>query len=1191
MDDGVIGAIEACDKDIVVRAGAGSGKTTALVRKYITELNKWRDDGYTRVDQLAAITFTEKAAAEMSGRVREKLTELIEELKRKTPIKGSSASLDQYKCRRGENEKLLAHLIEQRQTLNSAYISTIHSFCARLLWENPLVAGVDPAFRVIDETESTELREASAQTVIMRRLRSGAMDVKKLVRDFGFGSGGTYTRGLKDYFSWMIPLVRAANMSPATLARLHEQKLESLETGRNNAIGELRDIVADLCDYRQASREYKAGTALMGRGELEDESVDVSAAVAGEMLGMAEGFLAGVGGRKSVREGEQTDELARRTRDLVNHVYGAVIERGLAQDMGVMVSLLDDIMGEYSREKQRRSALDYEDLEEKARDMLKNSPTILQAYKSRFVRVLIDEFQDTNALQREIVTTLATPGEGRLFIVGDVKQSIYGFRGADVGVFTHVAEDMAAKGGEEFVLRSSGRSVPELTDFSNRFFAVLMDGSSGGFLFDPKKDSLKPDRDSLGDGVCVDRIITSSDAGVDKSRVIEAAALAEYITNAVGVVKVADMDDGSIRGARYGDMVILLRTLSNHEIYETALRREGIPYQVVKGRGFFDSQEIRDFVNLLAFLDFSSDKLALVSTLRSPLVGLSDYCLMRLCDSGGDAHGVLRYVLDGAKAPSGISDLDRRRLEDFARRVKRWRRIHGRVMISELLEMILSETGYGPVMMSRQDGEQTLANIHKLIELARVFEADGSRGLKNFITRLKTLLSEKSEEPNADTTRGGDVVRVMTVHQSKGLEFPLVFIADLGFSPRSHTGALAFHPIEGLGLKSYDIRGGKWYAGPMYNEARAAEAKARDDEVKRLLYVAVTRARDRLILSGPGEGNGQWRRFVDDSVDKAGLVVNSVAVENMPVGSGVEHEEDPPVVERIIEGFAPGDDVAEPCLPQPGLKPSLQISVTDMVTFSRCPRLYYYRRVMELPLVSPETALEKTGKRFGSIKYGSRVHELLEVAPMGRGVADDAIESTARAQMPDMPDEMRAETVGLIRRVFGMPPLSRIGRVDPNDILRETPIAHRIVGKDIDITVHGAADLVWMDNDGCHLVDYKYSARPKDERSHVFQLKLYAHAFLQAYGMDSIQTAVVYIKEKSTPITPIRFLSIDSAGIRDHILTTAARLSRFEGRPEMEWPLREKKECKMAGCFFIDRCHGKSVIGRGRGCKAEPAGK
>ncbi len=1184
--DDVIGAIEACDKDIVVRAGAGSGKTTALVRKYITELNKRRDDGYARVDQLAAITFTEKAAAEMSGRVREKLTELIEELKRKTSIKGSSASLDQCKRERGEDEKLLAHLIEQRQTLNSAYISTIHSFCARLLWENPLVAGVDPAFRVIDEMESAELMEASAQTVIMRRLRSGVANVKKLVRDFGFGSGGPYAKGLKDYILWMIPLVRAANMSPAKLAWLHKQKLESLEAGREAAISELRKLAVNLCGYREASKEYKTGTALVERGDLESESVDVSVAVAGEMLELAEDFLVRVGARKSVKEGKRTDEQARRARDLVNHVYGAIIERELARDMGAMVSLLNDIMDEYSREKHRRSAIDYEDLEEKARDLLKNSPTILQAYKSRFVRVLIDEFQDTNELQREIVTTLAAPGEGRLFIVGDVKQSIYGFRGADVDVFMRVAEDVVANGGEEFILRHSGRSVPELTDFSNRFFATLMDGLSGGFLFDPEKDSLEPDRDSLGDGVCVDRIITRPGVGADQSRGMEAAALAEYIINAVGAVKVADMDDGAVRGAKYGDMVILLRTLSSHKIYETALRREGIPYQVVKGRGFFDSQEIRDFVNLLVFLDFSSDKLALVSTLRSPLVGLSDYCLMRLC-----APGVLSYVLHGAKAPSCISGPDMRRLEDFAWRVKRWRRIRGRVMISELLEMILSETGYGPVMMSRQNGEQTLANIHKLIELARVFEADGSRGLKNFITRLKTLLSEKSKEPDADITGGGDVVRIMTVHQSKGLEFPLVFIADLGFDPPSHTGNLAFHPGKGLGLKSYDIQGGKWYAGPMYNDTRKEEAKARSEEIKRLLYVAVTRARDRLILSGPGEGKGQWRRFVDDSIADAGLVVNSVTVDNMPVGSDVEREEDPPVVKRIIEGFAPEDGMEEPFSLQSGLKPSLQISVTDMVTFSRCPRLYYYRRVMELPLVSPETALEKTGKRFGSIKYGSRVHELLEAAPMGRGVADDAIESTARVLLPDMPDDMRTGTVGLIRRVFSMPPLSRLGRVDPGDIWREAPVAHRIVGKDIDITLHGATDLVWVDRDGYHLVDYKYSTRPKDERSHIFQLKLYAHAFLQAYGMDSIQTAVVYIREKSTPITPIRFLSIDSAGIRDHILTSAARLSGLEGRPETDWPLRDKNECKSVGCFFVDRCHGKSAIGRKPRRKAEPAGK
>jgi len=1179
--------IESARGDILIRAGAGTGKTTALVMKYLSELSLPRDEGYATVDRLCAITFTVKAAGEMSDRVREKLTEKIDELSAEAPIEGSSANLAEDDPQWSEKSKLLAHLVRQRQTLKSAYISTIHSFCARLLWENPVAAGVDPAFVVMDEAEAKSLMERSIHKVILEKLRASDADVKILVADYGFSSKGR-VEGLKGYILKMIPLVRAASMTFSGLERIHIRVIDALKLKQKDAREKLKNLWPKLLEFGKASLERKFGEALSDSPQIFEDGVELDPVTAGKFYAMAGKMRKGVQKRKSAVDGKGGSEEALLAAGLVEDVCGHDMETALSGSSRSMTRLIKEILYRYDVEKQRAGALDYDDLEEKTRDLLKNSPRTLDVYKKRFYRALIDEFQDTNALQMEIVTLLAPPGEGRLFIVGDVKQSIYGFRGADINVFEKVGGQIVKNGGDQFSLNQSRRSTPALVDFTNRYFETLMqDGEDEGegkrLRFSRDTDSLKPVRADQSGDLVVSRIGTGgAKEGIDKSRLIEADDIAEYIKWAVlsGEVTVGDPQSGASRPVKFGDIAILLRTFTSHEVYESALRRSGTPYQVVKGRGFYDSQEIKDFSNLLGLLDYSADSLAYVSVLRSPLAGLSDSGLLTLCVSDkGDRLDPARFIRSGEPPPVFALDEDAQRFETFRDRFKQWKAARDRMTISELIETIISQTGYGAVMTSRFNGEQYLGNIFKLIELARTFEMDGSRGLKDFVVRLKSMLAKEPGEAKADISGGDrDVVKIMTIHQSKGLEFPVVIIADIASSIKSRTGRISFHPEGGLGLQHYDLASGKWYSGPIFRNGADREKFDRGQELIRLLYVAMTRARDRLVFSGAAKRKGLWQSWIDDTIEKAGLA-DMVAVIQRPViqktpssGAGAS-----PLVDKLLKGYRPQSSAPEkPKALSPGI-PSMQISATALASFSLCPRLYYYRHVMEAPMIdhADKAFSFPSGDEQSLREVGTRVHEILEQTPIGEGADANVLEEAVDEKFSDFPRKIKREILMNLADAFGRPPLSALHQVAPGAIMREASLAHKIVVKDMELIIHGAADIIWFDGEEWNLADYKYSARPKDERGYLFQIKLYAYALMTAHKVELLNAAVVYLKEKKDTVSTIRFLPIDIAELHDRVVNMARRLLKLEKKPEYQWPMRERKSCDEYECFFRSRCYGR----------------
>lgn len=1173
------------DGDITVKASAGTGKTTALTRKYLEELKKPAEKGYVRVGQLAAITFTEKAAAEMRKRLRDTLTEEIKRLGAKIGLEGSSANMNDDAGSVSDEKKLLEHLIRQRQALQTAYISTVHSFCARLLKENPLTARVDPAFTVIDEWEAADLLERATKNVTLNRLRAGDRGTERLTLMLGFTAKGEGTQGLVETLMRLIPLARSAHKTPDGIAKFYDGLAEKILSESGDAPQRLLNLIPSLLsEGRGDSKERKVGSVLEDLREENPDGFFSSIQTAMRLLNMARDLEGAINKRKDKSSDDHV--VGKEAVKLMRLAVGPALESEIKKDISALASLVAEVRREYDNAKEKLSALDFDDLEEKALDLLRHGGEPAKRRFARFQRVLVDEFQDTNELQREIVTALARPGG--LFIVGDMKQSIYGFRGTDFTVFQNLSEKITGDGGKGFRLRENRRSTPSLINFTNVFFQDLMrpeneDGEE--FTFDPEVDGLLPIRSGDGVGEII-RLSIAGDGASAEIRLLEAAALARLIKEKVDGGSTVAERDGSSRPARYGDVALLLRKFGNLSVFENALRHAGVPYQVVKGKGFFKAQEVMDVISLLSFIDNQSDTFSLLCALRSPLAGLSDVTLYSLCrGETGEERNPAGIVTSGIPIPSEIHGDEKEKISLFIKRSRQWRKGRGRLSISELMETTLAETGYQAVMMGRFQGEQKAANLQKLIDHARAYEKRAGASLAGFVSSIKKK-QEKDRSGDAEAVvlgPGMNAVSIMTIHQSKGLEFPIVALADLGSPGNANLGRTFFHPRHGLAVQYYEEGSAEWVKGPVFLDLERRIKKAGVEEEKRLLYVAMTRARDTLILSGPPAGSksarGQFSKWVDDVIEKARLETRQVVVNEFPPAVGMEAEIDTAkIVENIITAVKGRATTPKPVNAVPHV-PFMHLTVTSLATFKRCPRLYYYRNVLDLPQASPERAFDREyDSGVSAVELGSRIHALLEKTSFG-DLADDAqLAGVIENELSDFPATNRKSALRSLSAAFKSAPLSELPGVGAENVRRETQLAVRFSADDVTLFLEGAADLFWMGAEGPRLVDYKVAVKPEDDTGNLFQLNLYACAIMTAESHQKLDAYVVYLSGAGH-VTHLALTRDGLPVIRNSALELARDIARLDAKPEEDWPAMTGKHCDAGKCFFKERCR-QSKAGR-----------
>ncbi len=842
---------------VALSAGAGTGKTSVLVDQFVHEL---RGDP-ARIDRVVALTFTDKAAAEMRGRIRDRC--------RAEAAAGIGDPARWRAVVRG---------------LERARVGTFHSFCIDSLRRFAVEVGLPPGFAVLDEGLAPTLRAEALAATLRRALGTDPPDAdlvalaveegldavrETLAELIGRGpSPDDLERWGRAEAGELVEAWRsrwAAEGAPAVVASLVEQSRACLGLLSKypcaNPVGRRR--WATLRDGFDLLARGAWGRS--GPGPLID-SLHEEAKVQGagtakdwpshEIYEDIKQSLAQL--RKAMKE--SAENLAWDDRDEAASLAAA--DRGLRY-----ARLAGSVLSRYRRMKEAEEALDFDDLL-RAADRLLRGPAgpddPAGALAREAAAVLVDEFQDTDGVQDAILRRLggADPGAGRLFVVGDAKQSIYRFRGARPGVFEALRAEVTASG--RLVQSASRRSVPGIVAFVNALFCEAIKN------YEPLEARRPAPPGANGPAVTFlwaeaeDHTAEKLAAG-DKRRA-EARLLASHLAKRLsGGWTVVERSTGEARAAGPGDVMILLRTLADAGLYEEALAAEGLDYYTAGGFAFYAQQEVLDLANLLAAVEDPHDGLALAGALRGPAFGMSDDALFWLAGAGaapGPSGGDLASGLAMAARGEGprLPIADRRRARRAAELLSRWRAGKDREPVAGLVGRVLDESGFEAAVVAEPIGARRRANLRKLVDLARRHDARGL-ALADFVARLKAdLRRPPREDQAASSDEGAPAVQIRTIHQAKGLERPIVVVADLDRRPRWDRDRVVFDPDLGPLCRPPEDEGSFGKPGPRslgWATYTAREDQQERAEALRLFYVATTRARDWLILSAaiaPGPG-------------------------------------------------------------------------------------------------------------------------------------------------------------------------------------------------------------------------------------------------------------------------------------------------------------------------------------------------
>ena len=834
----------------LVSAAAGSGKTRVLVER----LMRYVDDGFD-IDRFLVVTFTRAAAGEMRSRILSALNERI------------AASPGDRRLRR------------QTELCCRAPIGTIDSICGQLLRRNAQAVGIAPDFRVLDQDRSDAML-ASALDDLLEEFYTG-VDTdparKELADSFGAGRddstladlvtrlykavqshphpeqwlrgmrSGLNTEGMTDagQTRWGRILLGSVASQAGYWARRLEELLRAVsEPGRE----QLQKAYASRLDTAAAG--LRALSAAAGRGWEDARAVTVEFPTLGSPKDKTDPLIDSVkaawNGCKNAYRKKWLPLLASDSAALLAEIEAT------RPALEALLDLTDRLCSAFAERKRRQGLVDFSDQEHMVLQLLEDRSNGLAAELSeRYAEVLVDEYQDVNECQDTLFRLLSDNGK-KLFMVGDVKQSIYRFRLADPGIFLRKydswpAADGALPAGEpgKLLLRENFRSRGSILEAVNHVFSNLMSPQLGELRYDDDAAlRVGTDAQTGGEPVVFTMIDMASgdDDLPDKVRV-EAAWTALRIRELIDSgVTVRDESGGQHR-AGYGDVAILLRSHKNaSEKFRLALEAYGIPAQTQQGGGFFRSLEISVLLSLLAVIDNPRQDVALISALRSPLYGFTadDLADIRRYDKNSDYYTALT-----------LAAAERADLAAFLAELDDYRALSADLSVEALLGRICDRRDVYALLSAMPDGENRKENVRALIDCARDFEQDGYRGLFRFLQRMQRL-SQTGEEPRTGSPEQSDTVKIISVHHSKGLEYPIVFLADVThqFNQSDAQVSVLCDPELGVAGKLVDSRRGVRYPTLAWRAVRRFSGDKALSEELRVLYVAMTRARDRLYISG-----------------------------------------------------------------------------------------------------------------------------------------------------------------------------------------------------------------------------------------------------------------------------------------------------------------------------------------------------
>ena len=841
--------------NVLVMAGAGTGKTHTLVERCLDLICQEQ----VSLDEILIVTFTEAAATEM----RERLRSALENSAAHRPDIG---------------------LAEQLALFDAAHIGTLHSFCFKLVREHFHELALDPQLSVLDEGEARSLCDEILEEQFQSHYENEdefSLAAQELIRIYGSGRDEKirvlvlrlhhYIQTRADADVWLAKQIE--NFSSADPVQWRGWFSEAISNWRDDWLPVLRELKPGnekAAECLAILEKFPAGktiapTSLFEKILAADENYPAKKKTV--LRKPIEKFFADAKFLGSLVVARKTDPLA--------EDWGWV--RG---PMRTLLLLAKEFSENFSTRKNVDGVLDFHDLEQFAIRLLWNFETnapsaIAERWREKLRYFFVDEYQDINAAQDKIISALSH--ENR-FLVGDVKQSIYRFRLADPGIFRDYAKAPGAWNGQVIPLLENFRSRESLLDFINSLFTPLMREDIGGILYDdqaklkfgspetrtelsfasnpePRTELLlhaKTRGESSSDDPLSDLQESEKEARMLALRLLELKNSGHQI-----------WDDDQFRAAEWSDFAVLLRSPSGKaEIFAKQFERAGVPL-LVERAGFYGSSEISDLLSLLRLADNPLQDVPCIAVLRSPLVGcsLDELAQIRLA---GQGH--FWFALNHAALPkSNVPDETRRKLAKFLERFSRWRKLAQQSSLSQCLERILSETHYDVWLLSRPRGAQRRANVQRFLNLAERFDAFQRQGLFRFL-RFVDAQREIEAEPEVAPLAGENAVRLMSIHQSKGLEFPIVALADLGksFNEQDLRGEIILDERFGLCSRVKPPSSGGRYPSLAYWLAQKNQRRELRGEELRLLYVALTRARDTLVLSG-SISQKKWESYFEGS--------------------------------------------------------------------------------------------------------------------------------------------------------------------------------------------------------------------------------------------------------------------------------------------------------------------------------------
>ncbi len=1142
-----------------VTANAGSGKTRVLVERYIEILTS----GKAFVSEVVALTFTDKAASELRKRISEGVARKIAE------------ETDQGKRDRLETI---------REQLAGAMIGTIHWFCKKILQEYPVEANVDASFTVVEGVDRKMLIEQSIKETFRSILNDEPYTAKReelfrVLRALGKPAVLRIVEQLVEHRElvqrWIGVDGLYSQPDDVVLARWRTHLSETVNNEVNDPqlLKDLRDLV-DAASGRDAltvSVTYKAF--------IKTTEVNKRLLLLNELLAklLTEGKLRKkLFGNKAVSLLAAQAERLKKADDVLSSLLTFVAQgnddehRLLLSQTRLLLELYQNVTERYAEKKFESAQLDFDDLQFHASELLRND-RVRKRLSQRFKYIMVDEYQDTNRLQYEILLPLVDNlARGNLFIVGDPKQSIYGFRNADVAVFERTKHDISGIAGttSSVVLNDSFRLLRDIVAFVNLVFTPLMTAKASEYdvAYEPLVRGRQNNASGSVELLLRDRV-SNGDKGEDDGTnpVSEGECIARRILQ-LHAERHEIFDKNEIsHPIQFRDIAILIRSRNGLGDIEEALIRHNIPYIVSSGVGYFQTQGIYDFYNYFCFLLNPDNDVALAGVLRSPFFNVSD---AELFEAGFGRRVVSLW--DEIRSQR----VAQKRLASLTNAIELLNvdlEIAARLPIAELVERIIAQTGYAGFVASTNRATQIMANIEKLKRLARRYEEQGFKTLYDFVGRLRRLIDEEEQEGQATIDVLADAVKIMTIHAAKGLEFPVVILPGLDRRVRDDSQPFL---DEELGVA---FSAGESERNPLAEFLKRRSYQKTVAEEKRILYVACTRARDMLILSGELPKNRSTKNHLNWLLDGLGLddEIPDQTLRFQVSTSYLEVAGDSYVRKASdhllhIKSIRPNDLTGSERVdtPIPHIEQSKRLlldplsfaprgemfSASKIRTYVECPAEYYLRYVAGLPTSNRRQVYravdDEQDVTIPAELRGRAFHHLMqhidELTIQPAALREELSSYLAQDSLSII-SEPSIELDAIVNLVMNVTQSKFWNEVKRGT---ETHTEFTVMSRLGDNFLTGTMDRIYRDEKGVwNIVDYKTDAVVSSElkkkaQTYEAQLQFYALLIQKYFAADQVRAVLLFTALCDSPV----WFSYSGSDMRDFEVELASTITRIHAR-------------------------------------------